>query len=154
MQRQVRELLAKNKNIAAPEVKVGATVGEALMRLDFYKTGALMVMESGRVVGILSERDFARASVRAGWNLQLDSKVEQIMATQVACVTEDAKIEECMAVMSKLKVRHLPVLRDGYPIALLSMRHLVEAMVEDKDFQIAELTKYVTGSNFVDQKTG
>lgn len=59
------------------------------------------------------------------------------------------RLEECMALMSKMKIRHLPVIHDGRAIAVLSMSHIMEALVEENEFMIAELTKYVTGSNLV-----
>lgn len=149
MQRLVRDLINQRNLNSVPRIESGTSVEGALIKLDYFESGALLVMRSERVVGVFTERDFVRATIRNGLGEGLSKKVDDAMTVNVAFVTEDYRLEECMAMMSKMRVSHLPVLKNGSPKALISMRHIMEALVEDKDFIIDELTKYVTGSNTV-----
>ncbi len=148
MQRTVRELIKHKGMNFVPTVQFGESVQTALEKLDYYDSGVLLVMKMGRIIGIFSERDFARAAIDFDGRNILKSRVESIMGQNVIFVTDDYRLDECMAVMSSNKIRHLPVLQDGHPIALLSMRHIMEALIEDKEFLIDELTKYVMGERY------
>jgi signal-transduction protein with cAMP-binding, CBS, and nucleotidyltransferase domain len=75
------------------------------------------------------------------------SKVDDFMSKDVIFVTHEYRLDECMAIMSSKKVGHLPVLRDGEPVALISMRGVMEALVQDHEFLIEELTRYINGSH-------
>jgi len=146
MNRLVRELINKNKHSIIPQVENTSSVESALIALTYFESGAILVMKSGAIVGIFSERDFVRATVRGLLSEGLKTKVETIMNRDVVYVTPEFQLDECMAVMSKMKIRHLPVLKDGSVVSLLSMRQIMEALVEDKEFVISELTRYVTGT--------
>ena len=78
--------------------------------------------------------------------MSLDSKVKDIMVRKIVYVTLKYRLDECLMVMVTTHIRHLPVLENELPLALLSMRHIVEALVEDQEFMISQLLQYVTGS--------
>jgi CBS domain-containing protein len=135
-----------------PQVETGASIRTALLQLESLNVGALLVMNAGEMIGIVSERDFTRSYAQTRGKLKTESKVDSIMTTEVACVTCDHRLDECLNIMAKKNVRHLPVLEEGVPIALLSMKHIMEAIIGDKDFLIQEMTKYVTGSNYLNTR--
>ncbi|MBL7689797.1 MAG: CBS domain-containing protein, partial [Bdellovibrionaceae bacterium] len=121
------------------------SVYDALTILETQNCSALLVVENDRLKGIFSEKDFAKASLSKG--IRLTDSVGSIMSTKVYYVEPTFNLEECLQVMSKVRIRHLPVLESGRPIALVSMRHVMEVLVDDKDAKIRELLTYITGSS-------
>lgn len=146
MKRSVRELMRQRDLTHFPCVQEGATLEETLEVLRRFDSGSLLVLRGEALVGIYSERDFARQALMRRLRLSLDSRIESQMVRKVVFVTPDYKLEECLAVMNQMHVRHLPVMAEGRVIALLSMRHIMEALIEDREFMIGELVRYVTGS--------
>lgn len=144
MKRSVKDLTGQRGRLSYTSVSPDTTVFEALNILETAKSSALLVTENNQLVGIFSEKDFAQASMKQG--IQLSAKVCSAMTSKVYYVEPAFTLEECLHVMSKVHVRHLPVLEDGRPIALISMRHIMEVLIEDKEAQIRELTTYITGS--------
>lgn len=153
MKRTVRELICRNNPSIIPSITFDATVRNALVALEKFNTGLLLVMKNDKLVGVFSERDFARCSLRSTEPSMLDATLAKFIQLRVIFVTQDYRLDECMAIMSNAKIRHLPVMEKDKPIALLSMRHIMEALVEDKEFQIDELEKYITGSNYFHKAT-
>ncbi|MBI3715034.1 MAG: CBS domain-containing protein, partial [Betaproteobacteria bacterium] len=113
----------------APE----ASVLDALKQLSDAGIGALLVMENDKLVGILSERDYARKVVLAGKSSK-DTPVREIMTANVLCVKPETTNEECMALMSQKNIRHLPVVSGKEVIGMLSMRDLVADILEEREF--------------------
>ena len=146
MKRTVRDLMRQIDISRIPTVDRHATVEDALLALEEHESGALLVTGNGRPEGIFSERDFARRALENSGLVPLNQPVSLLMSRKVVYVTLDYRLEECMAIMSGHKFRHLLVLDNDEPVALLSMRHIMEALIEDKAFMIDELTKYITGS--------
>ncbi len=146
MKKTLSALLVQKDLNKIPQIEYSGSLKEALFKLEETDTGTLLVMNGFSIVGIFSERDFARASAYCGSPLSMEIKVTELMSREIVYVTPDYTLEECMAVMCKLRIRHLPVLRDNRPIALLSMRHLMEAIVEENEFMIGQLVSYITGS--------
>ena len=145
MKKTVSELLEQKDLSHVPSIDYTGTILEALHLLDELNTGSLMVMQGPSIIGIFSERDFARASASKGSSLSLDTPVTELMTTRIYYVTPDYSLDECMAVMCEIKVRHLPVFQGNIPVALLSMRHIMEALVEENEFMIGQLVAYITG---------
>ncbi len=153
MKRTISDLM-KQKDLSHPSlIEDTANVEDALRLLEANDVGALLVVRQNSVVGVFSERDFARAYVSQKMILKPDTKIRSLMSKNVIYVTDDYKLDECMAVMVNLKIRHLPVLCGDAPIAFLSMRHIMEALVEDNQFMVSQLVTYITGSSIDEQTT-
>lgn len=145
MKRLIKDLIIQKGLHAYASIEPNATVFEALNILDSTKSSAVLVTRDSKLRGIFSEKDFARASMNRG--ISLSASVESVMTAKVYYVEPTFTLEECLQVMSKVYVRHLPVIENGKPIAILSMRHIMEILVEDKEAQIQELTTYIMGNS-------
>jgi CBS domain-containing protein len=152
-QRTVRDLLRLQDVSRFPAVSPSSSLEEALEQIRDFESGAALVLESGHVRGIISERDFARVALERGAPLNLNEPVSHLMSRRVVYVTEDYSAEQCLAVMSELNIRHLPVLRGDTPVALLNVIQLAKILIEDREYLIDELVKYITGSNTCSEKT-
>jgi CBS domain-containing protein len=119
------------------------TVFTALTLLAQYDIGALLVLERGRLVGIFSERDYARKIVLKG-KASKDTPIREIMSEKVSCVTLAQSVEECMALMTDKHIRHLPVLgANGDVLNILSIGDLVKEVISDQKFTIEQLVSYI-----------
>ncbi|HEX4845224.1 MAG TPA: CBS domain-containing protein [Geothrix sp.] len=128
-----------------PLVSVGPddTVLAALTLLAQHEIGALLVLEGGRLVGIFSERDYARKIILKG-KASKDTLVREIMSDKVSCVTLSQTVEECMALMTNKRIRHLPVLGAGDEVlGILSIGDLVKETISDQKFTIEQLVHYI-----------
>lgn len=121
-----------------------ATVYEALELLAEKDVGALLVLEDSKVVGIISERDYARKVALKG-RVSRDTLVREIMTDKVYYVRPEQTIEECMALMTAERVRHLPVLVDDQLVGIVSIGDVVKAVISDQKFLIQQLEQYITG---------
>ena len=128
-------------------IHADATVYEALQMMADKDVGALVVIDKGQVVGIFSERDYARKVILAGLS-SLNTPVKQIMSTGVYYVTPDQSIEECMAVMTKNRVRHLPVIVNEQLVGLVSIGDAVKSIISDQDIQIRQFENYISGRGY------
>lgn len=119
------------------------SVFTALTLLAQFEIGALPVLEGGRLVGIFSERDYARKIVLKG-KASKDTPVREIMSDKVTCVTLKETVEECMALMTDKHIRHLPVLgADHQMIGILSIGDLVKETISHQKFTIDQLVHYI-----------
>jgi CBS domain-containing protein len=107
-----------------------------------HDVGAVLVVEGGEIVGVLSERDYARKVALVG-RTSRDSPVSAIMTTDVVWVAPHRSIEECMALMTERRVRHLPVIDNRRVVGVISIGDLVKAMIDDQEFTIRELKSYI-----------
>jgi len=137
----VRDLLA-GKGDSVYSVTPTATVYEALGVMAEKRIGAVLVLDGNRLVGILSERDYARQVVLKG-KTSKDTPVRDIMTSNVFCVNPDRTMEECMAIMTERRCRHLPVLVEGEVTGILSIGDVVKAVISEKQFEIEQLTSYI-----------
>jgi CBS domain-containing protein len=120
------------------------TVYDAVEKMAEHGIGALLVMEGEKIVGIISERDYARKIALAGRSSK-ETPVSVIMTTQVLCVGPLQTTEECMAIMTENRVRHLPVIDNGKLIGLVSIGDLVKDIISEQQFIIEQLEQYITG---------
>ena len=137
----------RSKGNAVYSVVKGTSRLKALESMSEKKIGALLVMDGGEPVGIFSERDFARAVAKIK-KLELDSPVDDYMTRNIFCVTKDDTIDECMAIMTAQRFRHLPV-RDGNKIiGIVSIGDVVKNLIEDKDLLIQNMQNYILGRGY------
>ena len=120
------------------------TVFDAIKVLAEKGIGALMVMEKGKLVGILSERDYTRKIALLGKNSR-ETKVRDIMTANVLVVTPQTRTRQCMAIMSEKKIRHLPVVDGDTVVGMLSIRDLMNDIISDHEFTISQLESYIKG---------
>jgi CBS domain-containing protein len=107
--------------------------------------GALLVIDGDKVVGIITERDYARKIILEGKSSK-NTPVSEIMTTRVIYVVPDQKLEECMALMSAKRIRHLPVLEGDRLVGMISIRDVVKEMISEREFIIDQLTRYISGA--------
>jgi CBS domain-containing protein len=138
---RVQEILER-KGFDVWSVSPETTVFDALQLMAEKRVGALLVMESGRVVGIFSERDYARRMVLAGISSK-ETPVKEIMINRVAYVRQSNTVEDCMALMTDKHVRHLPVFDEGRLVGLVSIGDAVQAMISEKSYRIEELENFI-----------
>ncbi|SDF09851.1 CBS domain-containing protein [Thermus arciformis] len=120
-----------------------ATVLEALKELAQHDIGALLVMEGDQLLGIFSERDYARKLVLLG-RFSKDTRVEEVMTRQVVTVAPETELSEAMRLMTEHRVRHLPVVEGGKVVGVISIGDAVKAIIAEQEVLIEELSRYVT----------
>ena len=136
-------LAAKNRPLAV--VTPGDSVFHALSLMAMHNVGALLVLDGEDLVGIFTERDYARKLILHGKSSK-ETLVSEIMSDKVAYVTLSATVDECMALMTEKHFRHLPVLsEDGEVIGIVSIGDLVKATISNQQFLISQLEHYITG---------
>lgn len=123
----------------APET----TVFDALQLMANKKVGALLVLEEDSLVGVFSERDYARKVILKGKSSK-DTPVRDIMSTKIVCVTPNQSTEECMSLMTEKRVRHLPVMDGEKLIGIISIGDVVKAVIADREDVIEQLEHYIT----------
>lgn len=139
--RSVRQLLeAKSPEVFAigPDVPVI----DAIRLMAEKRIGAVLVLEGGHLVGILSERDYARKIVLQGRS-SADTPVRDIMTTEVVSVGLNDTAEHCMQIVTEQRIRHLPVLSGTEVLGVVSIGDLVKAVIEDQQLELDQLTRYI-----------
>jgi len=119
-------------------------VFEALGVMADKNVGALLVVEGERLVGVFSERDYARKVILKGKSSK-DTPVQEIMSSHVLYVRPEQTIEDCMALMTDKRVRHLPVMEEGRVVGVISIGDVVKAIIAEQEFIIEQLQTYITG---------
>ncbi|MCH8011972.1 MAG: CBS domain-containing protein [Candidatus Marinimicrobia bacterium] len=119
-------------------------VFDALKKMAEKNIGALLVVEGDKLVGILSERDYARKVILKGKSSK-DTPVEEIMSNKVFCVCLDQSVEDCMALMTEKRVRHLPVLENDQLVGVISIGDVVKAVISEQEIMIEHLEHYIMG---------
>lgn len=142
----VKDLL-KGKGYDIWAVAPDDSVYDALKLMADKNVGAVLVMDSDHLVGILSERDYARRVIFKG-RLSEDTPAREIMTEKVLWVRPDQTVEECMALMTNKRVRHLPVFEDDQLIGVISIGDVVKAIISEQEFMIGQLEHYITGGYF------
>ena len=139
--RPLSELMEK-RDIKAWSVSPQDSVFSALQVLADRDVGALMVMDNGRLVGVFSERDYTRKIALSGRSSK-DTKVQDIMTSQVLTVTAKTRTRDCMALMSQKKIRHLPVMDGERAIGMISIRDIMDDIISDHELTISQLQSYI-----------
>ena len=134
----------EEKGRAVHTIEPSATVYEAIKQMVAHNVGSLIVMADGEVAGIITERDYLRQIALKGRSSRT-TEVAEIMTRDVACVTPDHSIEECMAIMTQERCRHLPVLEGAQITGVVSTGDLIKHLVSDQRVEIEHLTKYICG---------
>ncbi len=140
----LKQMLAEKQRPLAV-VAPADTVFHALNVMAKHDVGALLVLDGEQLVGIFSERDYARKIILQGKNSK-ETLVRDIMSDRVAYVTPSATLDECMALMTQKHFRHLPVLDDtGNVLSMISIGDLVKETISSQQFLISELERYISG---------
>ena len=139
----VRQIL-QEKGSKLCTIQPDLTVFEALKIMADNNIGALLVMSKNKPVGIFSERDYARKVILQGKSSK-NTAVSEIMITNVIYVTPDQSVEECMALMTDKRIRHLPALDQDNLIGIISIGDVVKTIISDQEFTIQQLENYITG---------
>ena len=121
-----------------------ASVYEAIKLMADRNVGALLVLESGKLVGVISERDCTRRLILKE-RAAKDTQVREVMTSGVIYVRPDQTVEDCMALMTAKRVRHLPVLADDQLIGIVSIGDLVKDIISEQEFMIQQLEHYIKG---------
>lgn len=120
------------------------SVFDALEEMAKREVGALIVLDGGNVVGIFSERDYARKIILVGKSSR-ETAVSEIMTSRVVYARADLTLEECLALMTDKRIRHLPVMQDDELIGVVSIGDLVKGIIDEQRFRISQLESYVSG---------
>ncbi|WP_368561730.1 CBS domain-containing protein [Pseudoxanthomonas sp. UTMC 1351] len=139
--RTVRQLLGAK----APEVFAVSpddSVLDAIKLMALKGVGAVLVMQDGRLVGIISERDYARKVVLQGRSSS-NTPVRDIMTADVVTVRLDDTVDRCMQIVTDHRIRHLPVVESGNVIGVVSIGDLVKAVIEDQQLELDQLQRYI-----------
>lgn len=139
----VRDVLDR-KGRQIYSVNPGDSVYRALEIMSDHRIGALMVVDEGKLVGVVSERDYARKIALQGKSSR-DTHVADIMTRNVYCIRPGARIEDCMALMTEKSVRHLPVMEEDGLDGVISIGDVVKATITHQEFIIDQLEHFISG---------
>ncbi len=139
----IRQILSKKGN-QIYSVTPETTVYDTLMLMADKNIGAVLVLEEGKLVGIMSERDYARKVVLKG-KFSKEIPVHEIMSSNVICIDPDQTIINTKAVMIQKRIRHLPVMEDDKLVGIISIGDVVNAVLEENSFMIDQLATYIKG---------
>jgi CBS domain-containing protein len=137
--------LLKVKGNRVHSIAPGASVLDCLKLFADKHIGAALVMEGDRLVGIFTERDYARKVALQGKSSK-DLKVQEVMTADVLWVGPERTNEECMALMTEKRIRHLPVMESGKVIGIISIGDLVKDIIAEQQFVISQLEHYIMGA--------
>ena len=141
--KKIRELLDE-KGTQVWSVSPTASVYDALGLMEEKNIGAVLVMDQDRLLGILSERDHTRDVVLKGRTAK-DTLVNEVMTSRPVCVVPGQTVEDCMALMTEKRVRHLPVIDENRVVGLISIGDAVKATISQQQFVIEQLESYISG---------
>ncbi len=141
--KKVRDILRVKGNVVW-SVGPSDSVYNAMKIMAEKEVGALLVMEADKVVGIISERDYARKVILQGRSSRT-TEVREIMTPRVAYAEPHQGVEECMVVMTEKRIRHLPVFEEGRLCGVISIGDLVKSIIDEQKFIIEQLERYISG---------
>lgn len=141
----VAEILKSKPDAQVHSVTPSDTVLTALRHMAEKRIGALLVMEGEQIAGIFTERDYARKVVLLG-RASIDTPVREVMTRAVRFVHPSHSAEQCMALMTENRLRHLPVVDKERVVGLVSIGDLVKSVISEQKFIITEMERYITGA--------
>jgi CBS domain-containing protein len=144
MMAYIRHLLDK-KGYDVWSTSPEASVYDALLLMAEKNVGALVVIHEGELVGVVSERDYARKVILHG-KVSMETAVREIMTEEVVTVTPQTTIEEAMAIMTEKRFRHLPVVEEKAVVGIISIGDLVKSIIENQEMMINQLENYISGT--------
>lgn len=136
--------ILKSKGHEVWSVKPDDTVFDSLKLMAAKEVGALLVLDEDRLVGIVTERDYARKVILEGKSSK-SSSVAEVMTPRVLCVTPERTVDECMALMTDKRARHLPVVDHKRVVGVVSIGDLVKALISEQQVLIDQLQNYISG---------
>ncbi|HND87258.1 MAG TPA: CBS domain-containing protein [Saprospiraceae bacterium] len=142
----VQQLLHGKRTNTILSVRPDQMVIEALEVMATHNIGAVMVVQNGQLVGIFSERDYARKGILQERKAK-STPISEVMTAGVVVVNSKHTIEDCMKLMSERHFRHLPVVDEGHLVGLVSISDIVTAIIREQASRIQSLEQYITGSN-------
>ena len=140
---KIEQLLAKKGNDVC-SINPEATVYEAIQKMAEKNVGALLVMHEDKVAGIISERDYTRKLILKNRSSK-DTPVADVMTKDVCYVTQQEQVNECMALMTEKRIRHLPVIEDGKVLGVISLGDVVKTIIDEQDHEIQDYEQYIRG---------
>jgi len=140
----IRQILQERSDTEAWSVSPQDTVLQALQLMSEKNIGAVIVVGKGQMIGIFSERDFARKAIQQG-KCSLESPVSDAMTREMITINAEQTLEESLRVMTEHHIRHLPVMENGRLVGMVSMRDVMEAIIFKKDTTIESLENYILG---------
>lgn len=139
----VKHLLdSKGRDVIS--IRSDASVLDAIKLMAERAVGSLLVMDGDRLEGIVTERDYARKVIIKG-RASESTRVGEIMTSEVRTASLEQTVNECMTVMTKRKIRHLPVVDEGHVVGMISIGDLVQAIIESQQEEIQHLEQYISG---------
>jgi CBS domain-containing protein len=139
-----RQLLGDKAEQRTISVSPTATVYQALQIMADNNIGAILVMDGDKLVGIFSERDYARKVVLMG-KTSAGTPISEIMTHKLLCVPPNATVDDCLGLMTEKRIRHLPVLDQDQVLGILSIGDLVREKIADQEFVIGQMAHYIYG---------
>jgi CBS domain-containing protein len=143
----VKDVLKKRSSSATVSVLPSDTVYRALQLMAENNVGAVVICDEGRIAGIFTERDYCRKIILMGRS-SVNTPISDIMTKNMITVRPDQTLEECMDLMSKYYIRHLPVQEDDQLVGVVSMRDVMEMIIAMKQDRIDRLEKYILGNDY------
>jgi CBS domain-containing protein len=139
----VKDVLnAKNRQVST--ISPNSTVFEAIWLMADEKIGSLLVMEGEKLLGIITERDYARKVIIEGKSSR-ELPVKEIMSTKIVVVKPENTMEECLALMTEKRIRHLPVVEHDKVVGIISIGDAVKAVIDDLNLNINTFLNFITG---------
>lgn len=145
--KKVRDILNSKRDAITYSVEPGAMVVDALKLMAEKMVGAVLVLDNGKLVGIFSERDYARKIALMDRSSR-STPVGEVMTTQLICVSPADTMESCMQLMTDKHIRHLPVLESNQLVGLISIGDIVKNTIEDQKAMILQLENYMRGETY------
>ena len=136
--------LLHDKGHSVWSISPDASVYDAIVMMAEKEVGALMVMADSKLVGVISERDYARKVILKGRSSR-ETKISEIMTSRVVYTGPEKTIEECMALMTDKRIRHLPIMQDEQLLGVVSIGDLVKTIIAEQQFLIEQLEHYIAG---------
>jgi len=144
----VRDLINAKGNKETYTVSATDTVYHAVEVMAEANIGAVLVTEENRIVGICTERDYTRKIILKG-RASKKTLVKEIMTKDVITVAPEATVEQCMALMTKYRFRHLPIVENGHLVGVISVGDVIQSIIKDKENMISDLQDYIQGTEIL-----